>query len=252
VTLQHLPLAKLVEDFEVYPRHTTDEVWVNQLAELLRSEKQFDWQHGWQGGPVIVDERTLRIVDGWQRCRAARKVYGDTASIWVDVLQYASELDLFQAAADANTRHGRKLDHMDRVRIAVKLRELGATTAKVAVTLRMREREVVKLTLQTAEVPAGTPGGITIRKLSNGSTSVGPAPTVRTVLPTKRGARHLAGGVMTPNQAAGHSSLPGNDLGQVAWQLLKAIRGDLIDKANPKLMATLRDLRDELNTLLGP
>ena len=109
MTLKTVPLASLIEDSTVYVRHAVDSTYVNQLAEALRAGAKLP--------PPVVEAKTMRIVDGWNRTRAHRQVLGDTGSIDVDLRKFASEAELIHAAVDYNMTHGKRLDRMDRVRL---------------------------------------------------------------------------------------------------------------------------------------
>jgi hypothetical protein len=220
VTITALPLASLIEDFSIYPRHAVDSTWVTQLSEALLAGEKLP--------PPIVDKKTLCYVDGWHRGRAYRKVSGADATIDVDVRSYKDRQALIQAAVDANMTHGRRLDHIDRVRCALLLREVGVPNTQIAVTLRMREPVLEKLVLRVAPVPSGANGGV--------------VPGTND-LPLKRAAAHMAGKLLTKEQVAAHATLPGTSLTLLAKQLTTALRSGFIDPNNQHLCLALTELQ---------
>lgn len=223
MTVQTVALAALIEDMSIYPRHAVDGTYVGQLVEAISAGATLP--------PPLIEKGTMRIVDGWHRVRAARRVLGADGSLRVDVRRFDSPPDVVRAAVEANMTHGRKLDHVDRVRCAMLLGEAGFTRQTVALTLRMREEALPKLVLRVASAPAGSP-------------DVVPGTTK---LPLKRAAAHMAGTTLTARQAQAHATLPGTSLSLLARQLVSAVRNDFIDIRNERLLEALR----ELHTVLG-
>ena len=227
MTVQTVPLAKLVEDLSIYPRHAVDGTYVGRLVEAVRAGVKLPL--------VLVEARTLRIVDGWHRTRAYRRVLGDEGTLEVEVHTFKSPAEVVRTAITANMSHGRKLDRVDRVRCALMLGEAGFERSVVALTLQIREEELPKLVLRMAPVPAGTPGAVP------GTNQ----------LPLKRAAAHLTGVTLTARQASAHANLPGTSLSLLARQLTSALANGFIDPANERLLEVLRDLHAALGNYLA-
>lgn len=163
-----VPLAQLVEDYSLYPRHQVSDIYVKDLVRALEAGAVL---------PIpVVDEATWRIVDGFHRVRAYRKHLGEEAKIQVEVRRYDSEGELFLDAARLNAGHGRKLDRHDQVRIVYRARELGVSDERIAVSLQVPAERVAELEVRIAYGPAGAP------------------------VATKLGAEHLGGRTVTAEQ----------------------------------------------------
>src|SRR5262245_12055680 len=143
-------IAELVEDDSIYPRHAIDADNVRRIAEALQS--------GIQVPPVIADSKSKRIVDGWHRVRAYRRVHGDQAVIDVEFRSYRSELDIIKDAVALNSAHGRHLDRIDQVRAVLLLEKAGATPKVVATILHITTERVERLRVRVAEAPKSGEG----------------------------------------------------------------------------------------------
>jgi hypothetical protein len=231
-SIQQIPVASLVEDWSVYPRHAVDDAHVASLALAMKAGAEF---------PPIVVERLAdglpgRIVDGWHRVRAARRVVGPEAVIAAELRTYANEADLVVDAVALNATHGRRMDRIDQVRAVWLLDEHGVTAQRIAAVLEVPPERVVKLQLRTAEMPAGVANG-------------GSIPGTRRIA-LKPGARHLVGQTLTEDQARAHVSAPGVSYLLLARQLKEAMESKLLDDHDEKLMQELRRLAGVLGTYL--
>jgi hypothetical protein len=122
-----LSLAQLVEDPNIYVREEFDEEYVSELADALRVGAKLP--------PPIVDAATLRIVDGWYRVRAMRRVLGPDAVITVIARTYASEGDVLRDRKELNARNGLRLTPNDRIRAAHLLARAGIPPEEIAAIL---------------------------------------------------------------------------------------------------------------------
>jgi hypothetical protein len=137
MTKTTVKLSELIEDFDIYPRHSVDSSWVSDLARAIQAGDEL---------PLVrVDKKTKRIVDGFHRSRAWRKVLGRGGEIEVDLRTYASEQDLLKEAIELNAKNGRKLDQQDRSRSALLLERHGVTVKEIAVVLHTTEQRVQEL-----------------------------------------------------------------------------------------------------------
>ena len=166
---EQLPIAKLVEDMSIYPRHEIDMQHVGGIVQALEA--------GGQLPPIVADKKSLRIVDGWHRCRAYKRFLGSEGVIDVELRAFRDDKAIMLEAVNLNATHGRKLDRIDQVRIAVMLREFGIQTSRIALALHVTERQVEKLHIRIATASVESHGTIT------GTTNVA----------LKRPVQHLAG-----------------------------------------------------------
>jgi hypothetical protein len=219
MTVKTMPLADLVEDFDIYPRHALDTAHVRTLEDALRS--------GVVLPPIVVARKGNRIVDGFHRARAHRRVAGPDGQVEVDVRSYRSEADLVRDAVALNSTHGRRLDQQDRTRSALMLRRLGVEVAEIAVTLHVSMERVEKLLVKVVEVRPETDTGVA---------RVEPAKPIARRFGTPR--------TLTPTQAEVHRSASGWWPTQTITQLTREIESGLLDLDAPGIREKLLRLAE--------
>lgn len=222
-----LPIAELVEDESIYPRHAVDREHVTALTMALQSGAVLP--------PLIVDKASKRIVDGWHRVRCYRRVIGETAVVDVELRAYANDGEILLDAIALNATHGRRLDRQDQVRSVLLGERAGVTEVQLATVLHMPVERIPTLRIRFAGVPEGTPDAV---------------PGTNTIA-LKRPVAHLAGVQLTSAQAAAHHSAPGTSYLMVVHQIRDALRFELVNQADQRLQAALLELRDELAKYLG-
>lgn len=239
-----LPLAGLVEDTSIYPRHAVDGVYVNQLAEALRAGAVLP--------PPVAEEGTQRLVDGWHRLRASRKVLGAEGVVDVLLKHYDSEQELVLDAIALNATHGRKLDRIDRVRSVLLAEQAGAPVERIALALNISPERVQKLTVRVAYAPAAGLVGQVVEALDTATApkagEVAAPATVRVIL--KRPLQHLSGTILSADQAEAALGQAGTSHLLQVRQLLAALRFDLINPTDARLRRALVELQEEIGHYL--
>lgn len=239
-----LPLAALIEDPSIYPRHAVDGVYVNQLVDALRAGAVLP--------APIAEEGTQRLVDGWHRVRASRKVLGAAGVIDIVLKTYEDEQEVILDAIALNAGHGRKLDRMDRVRSVLLAEQAGAPVERIALALHTTPDKVQKLTIRIAYAPSPGAAAQVLDALED-ATAPGrsdlPAPaTVRVIL--KRPLQHLTGVTLSADQAEAAQGQAGTSHLLQVRQLLAALRFDLINPTDVRLRNALAELHAELGDYL--
>lgn len=222
-----MPLAELVEDMDVYPRHACDPLHVRSLADALEAGAKLP--------PIVADAKSKRVIDGWHRCRAHKLIYGPECSVSVELRTYGSEAELIEDAVRMNAAHGRRLDRMDQARAVVMLERAGVSVSRIPIVLNMPEARVETLRLRLA---------------TSRSTVTATVPGTRTIV-LKRPVKHLAGHQLTAEQAKAHDSAPGTTYGLLARQLRDAVAFELLDREDAKLMEGLKSLYEALAEVFG-
>ena len=217
-----LPLSSLVEDMELYPRHAVDDSNVRSLALAIEA--------GCELPPIVADEKSKRIVDGWHRARAWKRVHGPSAVVDVDLRKYKSEAELVEDAIQLNSAHGRRMDVIDQTRSALMLERYGVPMSRIAVVMHVTEERAKKLVVRVAT--AKTP-------------NKGTVPGTQTVT-LKRSVAHMAGRSLNAAQSKAHDSMPGSSFLLIAKQLTTAIETKLVNLDDEKLVSALRALRNAL------
>lgn len=225
-SITSIPLAELVEDMDVYPRHAVDPSHVQNLALALEA--------GVQLPPIVADAKSKRITDGWHRARAYKRILGPDAVVDVELIAYGSERELMMDAVQRNATHGRRLDRIDQTRAVLMLQEQGCADTEIAVIMRVPASRVEKLKIKVVEAASAANGNI--------------PGTKRIAL--KRSVRHLEGGKFDRKQAEAHKSMPGTSFLLIAKQLTLAIRSKFVNCEDDKLMAQLKELHTALGTIV--
>jgi len=230
MALTLIPVAELIEDFAIYPRHAVDESHVLDLARAMEAGT-FDIEKF----PVTADQASKRITNGFHRTRAWRRVYGDAALITAELKAYATEADMVRDAVDLNAEHGRRLDRQDRTRSALLLQKHGIAETEIAVLLHTTEQYVSTILTKVVIVKDG-PGNEGLIVPAKPVAYAGVDRTTRQI---------------TSEQAAVMRSSSGHRPGQVASQLARELRSGLINIESPGLREKFTDLRDAINEVVG-
>ncbi len=217
-----LPLASLVEDMEIYPRHAVDDSHVASLVQAIECGAELP--------PIVADKRSKRITDGWHRARAWRRAHGKEATVSVLLKDYADVAAMIFDAVKLNAAHGRRLDGIDQTRSVLMLERNGFNATQISLALNVTEKRVERLRIKVATTSKGASG-----------TVPGTA-----VIALKRPVRHLEGTKLTEKQAIVHDMLPGTSFLLVARQLAQALEHKMVDLEDEKLVEQLRVLRDLL------
>lgn len=223
-TTQKVKLSELVLDFSVYPRTQLSNYNTASIAEALSAGAELP--------PIIAEEKSKRIVDGFHRHHALMRVFGEDAVIDVVFKRYKDDADLFADAMRRNATHGQKLSKFDRLRCVIKSEELGLSVDAAIKALGMTREALGDLKANR------------IGKLTGPRT--GETPGVETAVPLKRTIEHMSGQQLTQGQVDANLKLGGMDQLFYINQLILLLREGLIDTDNRSVMAGL----DELERLL--
>ena len=215
-----MALAELIEDGDLYPRHAVDTSHVSEIARAIEA--------GQAVPPPVIERKSKRIVDGWHRCRAYRKVLGRGGVIEVDARVYASEVDVLKDAVLLNSGQGRKLDQQDRTRSALMLERKGVPVEDIAVVLRTTEARVRELLVRV----------VLVRPKGGGEAERRPAKPVTYPAAGEQPRE------MTEEQYAVMASSNGHRTVQTVGQLAREIEAGVTDLAAPGVAAGLWRLHD--------
>lgn len=233
MTKATVKLSELIEDFDIYPRHSVDSAYVSELARAIQADVALPLAR--------VDKKTKRIVDGFHRVRAWRKILGRGGEIEVDLRTYAGEQDLLKEAIELNAAHGRKLDQQDRSRSALLLERHGVTVKEIAVVLRTTERRVQELINVRVVLVKPPPA---------------PEPGARQSAPEKRPAKPVAypqpgeaPRELSPEQYRVMESSGGHRTAQTVTQLTRELESGLVDLSVAGLRQKLWRLHDVIESV---
>lgn len=146
-------LAGLVRDFTLYPRHHVLEF---NVQSIMRALKAGSWMP-----PVIADRKTKKVVDGFNRCEAIGRLYGESADIAVEWRDYRDKAAMFEDAMLLNSSHGEKLNAYDMARCTIIAEQLGIQRERLAMCLGATVDWIDKL--QHRKVAKGPDGPIPLK-----------------------------------------------------------------------------------------
>lgn len=210
--------SELVEDFKFYPRSAVDSTHVTDIAEAFRAGQELP--------PVVACRKTKRLVDGFHRTRAIKRVFGDEAEISVEWRDYPTEQALYLDALRMNAHNAKKISGNDRTHAIIVGLDLNLKPAAIA--------EAFGVTVERVELIVAIKTGHMKRTTAKGK-------QITQRLSLKNSVRHLQGTnpELTPEQAKVIESSPGQSQGLLIRQLADLIEAELIDWSNETAVAQL-------------
>ena len=209
--ITEIPIESLLFDYNLYPRTKVESVNVSSLVDALNA--------GALVPPIIVDKKSKRIVDGFHRTSAFKKLKRDT--IPGILRNYKDEQALFLESMSLNAGHGRQFSSYDRARCIAKATELGIDLSRVASHLNLTVERASSLSLARSAVAVDSPEPVTLK---------------RTIAFKK-------GESLTPAQLVANKKLSGQSALFYVNQLLLLFENDLIDRSNDGLAAGFERLK---------
>ena len=219
-TTRMVKIAKLVLDYDLYPREQIQSFNVRQMVEALEA--------GTVLPPIIVERKSKRVVDGFHRVRAYQKLYGKDAEVSAIFRTYEGEAQMFAGAIALNSTHGRNLTPYDRARCLARAEELKMDPAVVAKALNM--------TIETM-------GRLKTERLGYFHTK----PIV-----LKRTITHLAGEELNEEQFEYNRRAGGMNQTFFINQIIAMLEADVVDWENERVVKALKHLHELLDKALKP
>jgi len=211
-------LSALVLDFDLYPRGSIDNHHVTQIAAAISA--------GCSMPPIVIEKASKRIVDGFHRWKAYRRLYGEEYSTNCIEKIYPGDSQLLLDAMRFNASHGRALTQHDKTHCILLAQKLKISSELVAEALNLTSERIGKL--KTDRI--GT---------------IGSQP-----LALKQTIRHMSGRKLTKRQASANEKLSGMNQMFYVNQLLTLLETDLIDTANTDLRSRLARLQEAISDFL--
>jgi hypothetical protein len=212
------PLAELLLDFDLFPRHGLDTYHVSRLAEAMEAGAKLP--------PIIACRQTRRVIDGFHRARAYQRLGRTEVPVtWRD---YDDDQARLLDAIAANSGHGRSLNSWDLARCVLLGERLGIADDRLAGAMQVRSQAVARVRdIKIARDGHGHP------------------------VPIKATVRHLAGRTMTETQQEGAARTGGMKAEFYIGQVANLIEHDLLDLDDPQVVSRLGDLHEALHRVTG-
>lgn len=207
-------LSALVFDFDIYPRGSVDSQHASEIAAAIEA--------GAAMPPLIIDQKSKRVVDGFHRGRSYRKLYGEEYQVNCVEKSYKNDAAMFIDAMKYNASHGRALTQHDKAHCLLIAERFSIAPEIVSESLNITPTRIGELRAHRIGSSGGRP------------------------LALKRTMQHMAGKELTAGQAGANERSSGMNQLFYVNQIIDLIENDLLDLANEELMRGL----DRLATLL--
>jgi len=218
--MEQVALAELILDFEnLYPRASVDSTHVSHMIDAMVA--------GLTLPPIVIDKKTRKVIDGFHRYSAAKRLKAKTIS--AEVRDYDTPAAMFMDAMHLNSGHGRAMSNFDRAHCVIMAARLKLEPEQIATALAITVEKVGELRVDR------------IGRMRNG--------TAGQAVPLKRTIHHMAGQSLSKSQVEAQVKLGGMDQAFYVNQVIVLIENNLLDTGNDKLMAMLHRLADLLNAL---
>lgn len=239
-------IRELVRDESIYPRCSVDSDRVLAMVEALHAGRRFP--------PVTVDQKN-RILDGWTRREAYLMEHGLDWEIDCVVRECRDDAEALKLSAKLNASHGLPLSRSDRVRCLRMASRFGVGAAAMAAVLGTTVSALKAMAQgRVAFAPRSSP------RDAEGAPDKGPpsipAPADRAheeplgEVVLSRTVEHLAGSVLTKEQAAANRRLSGVPQLKLVDDLILLLESGSLDQ-NQRLLERLRRLDELLDIVLA-
>ena len=213
-----IKVSKLLFDYNLYPRHKIDPYHVNSMAESLRA--------GAEMPPVLVDRKSNRVVDGFHRVSAYRKVYGPNVKIPAILKEWPDEASILEEAGILNASHGRALTTYDKVRYIALAETVHLEPERIASALNIRLERVEELKMERL-------AGYCLESVA-----------------LKRTTSHLAGYELTDKQVAYNTKAGGLHQTFYINQVIAMLESDTVNWGNERTVKSLGKLYELLEKVM--
>ena len=137
-----IPVGELILDWNLWPRHSAETLDSTNLTRMKEAIKA-----GIELPPVIADEKSLRIVDGFHRVSAYQDIYGPSFEIPVILKAYPTDAEMFKDAAMLNAQQGLPLGPKDKAHVLIRARRMHIPIKEMARLIGLGE-EAAKYLIQ--------------------------------------------------------------------------------------------------------
>ena len=210
-----MKVSELLLDYDLYPRDRIEPYNVNQMVEALKAGRELP--------PIIVDRKSLRVVDGFHRVRAYQKLYGLDAEIPVELRDYKDDAQMFTDAVRLNANHGRQLSTYDRARCIARAESLKLEPEVISSMLNMTVERIAEMKAERFATYKMEPRVL------------------------KRTTAHLAGKELTDDEAQYNIKAGGMHQTFYINQVIAMLEADTVNWENQKVLNGLKRLYDLLD-----
>jgi hypothetical protein len=176
--------------------------------------------------PIVIDRKTLQVVDGFHRCKATGIFAGKDAEIECIEKVYRTDAERFEDAMKYNATHGRALTKYDRARCVILGEQFGLTVECIAGALSVDSSSIDSLRVNRTAKARGLE------------------------VPLKRTLQKFAGKSLTKRQQETNERSSGMNQVFYVNQLIDLLEAGMIDWENVGLIERMRVLNELLESAL--
>lgn len=210
-----MKVSELLLDYELYPRDRIEPYNVSQMVEALRAGRELP--------PVVIDQKSRRVIDGFHRVRAYQKLYGLDAEIPVELKDYKDDAQMFADAVRLNANHGRQLSTYDRARCIARAESLKLEPEVISSILNMTLERITEMKAERFATYKMEPQAL------------------------KRTTAHLAGRELTDDEAEYNIKAGGMHQTFYINQVIAMLEADTVNWESQKVVNALKRLYDLLD-----
>ena len=133
-------VLELIRDWNLWPRYEAQELDSTNLTRIKQAILA-----GEKLPPIVVDAKSLRIVDGFHRQETYLKLYGDNAEVEVEARDYKNDAEMFKDAMELNAKGSLLLTPQDKVHCIIKGRKFKLSFEEIAKSLGMTVDKIKSL-----------------------------------------------------------------------------------------------------------
>ena len=204
-------LSELVLDYSLYPRGKVDTQHVSQIVASIDA--------GVELPPLVIDEKSKRIVDGFHRWHGYKQANGLDYKVTCIEKPYKDDGELFLDAMRYNASHGRALTQHDKTHCLIMAVGFDLSDQLVAGALNLTAERIGSL--RSTRI-----AGVAARPIA-----------------LKQTIRHMAGRKLTKKQETVNTKLSGMNQLFYVNQVAMLIESNLVDADNAELMKGFEKLR---------
>jgi len=223
MTKQKVRAGDLVIDPKLLELRPINIYYVSTYRQAARSGAVFP--------PVIIEQKTKRVVSGNHRVTMYMEEFGPDHEIEVIAEKFKDEASVIRRFAEENSAHGAPLSGFSQKAIAQKLLKYGDEPEVIAKVLNIPVGKIKRLAEFTVVV------------IGNGKT--------KNNRPIKRGAESIIGKEIPQKKYNEHVRRDrGVPVCSMASQIVRWINNGWIDVTDEKTMSSLQELSDAINKIL--
>jgi len=122
------PIASLSLDDTLHPRHSVSGANVSAIKEAILA--------GVEIAPILVDDRTNKVIDGFHRVHAYEQLYGADYEIEVEEKHYRNKREMLADAIALNIGRGLDLSNWDKLRCITLAEDVGMPIKTLAALIQ--------------------------------------------------------------------------------------------------------------------